>query len=328
MKLTNFVRLLLLIILSWFCGAFAQSKQIHLKQADLPYTIRQGSAVYYLDEDVNGQGLTFAISIEADSVVLDGQGHSIQLWQNGKAITNTGDGKLRNIEIKNLILNTGSQYGSSLFLTSIVRLSVYNNKIASAIIMNTDSSFIHHNELSGSIGAYSLDISNAREMVIRGNRSLSPMVWTQIFSSKKIYFDGNVTSLWIEDSDSVYGQGNLIDRLVQIKSTNVNVSSVTSVIEENFLSKKFSLEQNYPNPFNPTTEIAYQLPKISHVDISIYNGMGQKIATLVNKTQAAGTYQILWNGKSEAGESLPSGSYFYKFTAGKFTAVKKMLLSK
>jgi len=91
---------------------------------------------------------------------------------------------------------------------------------------------------------------------------------------------------------------------------------------------KYALYQNYPNPFNPTTEITYQLPKFNHVDVSIYNVMGQKIATLVNKTQAAGTYRVLWNGKSETGESMPSGIYFYKLQTNDYRLVKKMTLMK
>jgi hypothetical protein len=87
------------------------------------------------------------------------------------------------------------------------------------------------------------------------------------------------------------------------------------------LPKSFALHQNYPNPFNPKTIINYQLPMMNYVDLSIYNLVGQKVATLVNKKQNAGAYQIEWNASGFA-----SGIYYYRIEAGEFQDVKKMIL--
>jgi hypothetical protein len=87
------------------------------------------------------------------------------------------------------------------------------------------------------------------------------------------------------------------------------------------LPAQFSLEQNYPNPFNNATMINYQLPKISHVDLSIYNLIGQKVATLVSERKQAGQYQVVWNANG-----FSSGIYYYRLEAGGFTKVKKCLL--
>ena len=82
--------------------------------------------------------------------------------------------------------------------------------------------------------------------------------------------------------------------------------------------------QNYPNPFNPTTTISYQLPAISKVDISIYNLLGQKVATLVSKKQQAGIYKIEWDASGFA-----SGLYFYKLvTDENFVQSRKLILLK
>ena len=86
---------------------------------------------------------------------------------------------------------------------------------------------------------------------------------------------------------------------------------------------EFALNQNYPNPFNPSTNISYTLPEMSQVDITIYNMLGQRVATLVNQTQEAGSYTINW----EAG-SASSGVYIYRLTAGNQTFTKRMMLIK
>ena len=85
----------------------------------------------------------------------------------------------------------------------------------------------------------------------------------------------------------------------------------------------FSLSQNYPNPFNPATVINYSLPIASHVELSVYNMLGQKIMTLVNGDKEAGYHAFSFDGKN-----LASGSYFYILNTGNFHSVKKFMLMK
>jgi len=85
----------------------------------------------------------------------------------------------------------------------------------------------------------------------------------------------------------------------------------------------FSLSQNYPNPFNPVTIINYQLPTTNEIELSIYNLLGQKVITLVNEKQSAGSYNIKWDASRFA-----AGVYYYQLTAGDFQEVKKMVLLK
>jgi hypothetical protein len=86
------------------------------------------------------------------------------------------------------------------------------------------------------------------------------------------------------------------------------------------------LEQNYPNPFNPVTTIAYHLPAKSSVQLTIYNLAGQKIRTLVQAKQAAGTYRVTWDGCNQLGEPVNSGMYIYRLQTQEGVRVKKMLL--
>ena len=96
---------------------------------------------------------------------------------------------------------------------------------------------------------------------------------------------------------------------------------------KNELPLSYKLLQNYPNPFNPTTMINYQLAMTSDVNLSIYNILGQKVATLVNKKQPAGNYSVEWNASGFA-----SGIYIYQLTAKgqqqKAMFTKKLVLLK
>ena len=85
----------------------------------------------------------------------------------------------------------------------------------------------------------------------------------------------------------------------------------------------FKLHPNRPNPFNPNTVISYQIPFTSHVELIIYNLLGQKIATLVSEKQQAGLYQVEWDASMYS-----SGTYVYILKTEKFHEAKKMILLK
>ena len=94
-----------------------------------------------------------------------------------------------------------------------------------------------------------------------------------------------------------------------------------------------ALLPNYPNPFNPETWIPYQLSESTDVTVSIYAVDGKLVRTLALGHQAAGIYQsksraAYWDGRNAFGEPVASGLYFYTFTAGDFTATRKMLIRK
>ena len=85
----------------------------------------------------------------------------------------------------------------------------------------------------------------------------------------------------------------------------------------------YSLSQNYPNPFNPTTVISYHLPVSSHVELTIYNLLGQEVTSLVKEKQPAGSHQVEWDATG-----LSSGVYYYRLEASDFTKTKKLILLK
>jgi hypothetical protein len=85
---------------------------------------------------------------------------------------------------------------------------------------------------------------------------------------------------------------------------------------------------NVPNPFNPTTQISFSLPSSGQVKLEIFNLMGQKVTTLVDKTMQAGVHTVEWNGTSTDGRTVSSGVYFYRITFDEYSASRKMMLMK
>ncbi len=87
------------------------------------------------------------------------------------------------------------------------------------------------------------------------------------------------------------------------------------------IPSQFELQQNYPNPFNPTTTISFSIPKSEFVKLSVYNTLGQQVATLVNEQLSAGQYKLLFDASN-----LVSGIYYYRIEAGNFASTKRLVL--
>lgn len=94
------------------------------------------------------------------------------------------------------------------------------------------------------------------------------------------------------------------------------------------LPDRLLLSQNYPNPFNPETTIEFDLPRPSHVIITVYNVFGQQVRVLADRTYPAGNHTIRWDGTDHNGMAVSSGVYFYRLQVGDTAESKKMLLLK
>jgi hypothetical protein len=125
-------------------------------------------------------------------------------------------------------------------------------------------------------------------------------------------------------TDASVSSGTCAYRLKQID--NSGTYKYSSEVEVTIgLPTSYALNQNYPNPFNPTTTIQYDLPvgTYGNTSIKVYDIIGREVATLVNETKEAGSYEVTFNASK-----LASGVYFYKLQSGTYTLVKKLVLMK
>ena len=115
--------------------------------------------------------------------------------------------------------------------------------------------------------------------------------------------------------DSIY------DSLV-FASTSVNASLGESH------PMQYVLNQNYPNPFNPITTIEFRLPEKAHVEITIFNVIGQAVKMLVDEDFEIGSYRTHWDGTNSFSQQVESGLYFYQIKANNFSQVRRMIFLK
>ncbi len=103
---------------------------------------------------------------------------------------------------------------------------------------------------------------------------------------------------------------------------------VVGIEDDNQRPLAFELAQNYPNPFNPTTRIRYSVAQAGTYQLDIYNVLGQRVRTLLNRFHSANRYEVVWDGRNDAGQSVGSGIYIYKLTGQHASAARKMILLK
>jgi len=89
---------------------------------------------------------------------------------------------------------------------------------------------------------------------------------------------------------------------------------------------EFELFPNYPNPFNPETTLSFRLDETADIELAIFNIVGQKIATLVAGTVAAGSYELKWDGRDDLGNAVGTGVYIYRLQSGNTSETRKMHL--
>lgn len=165
-----------------------------------------------------------------------------------------------------------------------------------------------------------------RELAWWSNDGGDPVNWTKhTISSFKYPWALTADDIDNDGDKDIFAGSNSLGQVLLFE----NEFDLTSIenSEENGL-QGFRLEQNYPNPFNPITNISYQILGAENVELSIVNTLGQKIKTIVDWQQSAGTHTCQWDGTNEHGLSVPSAVYFYNIQAGNYRKTMKMILQK
>jgi hypothetical protein len=142
---------------------------------------------------------------------------------------------------------------------------------------------------------------------------------------------GAVVKVPFEVSENVHSQVaiEVVEPIVfTAEQVYVEAGSMVTVKVENLIPTEYSLGQNYPNPFNPTTQFAVDVPKLAMVDVSVYDILGRKVATLISGEMEAGYHTIEWNSVNSQNQAVSSGIYFVRMTSDQFNAVRKVILMK
>jgi hypothetical protein len=124
-----------------------------------------------------------------------------------------------------------------------------------------------------------------------------------------------------DPAESLYA---VVEQAVLILRTSTSVEED----EETAVPESFELSQSYPNPFNSQTVIRYSLFKPADVSLTIYNVLGQRVRTLVDRVRQNGRMTVIWDGKDDWGNDLASGIYFCRLQAGELSQTKRMVLLK
>jgi hypothetical protein len=135
-------------------------------------------------------------------------------------------------------------------------------------------------------------------------------------------FNGDGIDDFAFSVQDLYGYG-----LVLIYS-GVDVGTDTPEETASDLPKDYALSQNHPNPFNGTTTIDFSLPSSSYVVLNVYNVMGQRVSTLIDKIMRAGNHSVRWNAVDDTGAELSSGIYIYRIATNGQNFTGKMVLLK
>jgi hypothetical protein len=161
------------------------------------------------------------------------------------------------------------------------------------------------------------EVNNYGFEIERASSSTSPVQdWEKIG-----FVNGNGNSNSPKDYSFIdknpVGGTKFVYRLKQID--NDGQFEYSKEVEVEVVPNEFALYQNYPNPFNPATNIKFSLPKAARVNLSVYNLLGENIATLLNEEKEAGFYNVQFDASS-----LSSGVYIYRLTTEDFIQIKKM----
>lgn len=162
--------------------------------------------------------------------------------------------------------------------------------------------------------------SEINNLGFRIERASEKSGWDSIGFVDGLGSAGNISHYSFLDKSPFKGKSNY--RLIQTDFDGSETVAAETELLYNF-PLSFQLKQNYPNPFNPSTTLEFELPEKSQVILTIYNSLGESVATLINEGKESGTYSIDFNA-----DNIPSGLYIARLETGTSSQTVKMTLIK
>ncbi|MGH1365684.1 MAG: T9SS type A sorting domain-containing protein [Calditrichia bacterium] len=258
--------------------------------------------VFVIEEATSTVIDTIDVSVNPQALAFDSQGRLV--------VCTTGDFAATSGAIEIVDLQQGSVVESipaGTFITNIVVSGddkVYAATFGSGVLVYNLNTAMYERDGSNPLpGGPGLDILPDNSVAI-----------THFGADSLYHFAPDHTML----ADWLVGDGPL--------SVAIFTTPVSAIGDEGSVSINFELAQNYPNPFNPTTTISYELRSSGDVRLDVLDITGAVVDVIVSETQAAGSYNIVWQASAGSGESLSSGVYFYRLTHNGSMLTRKMTL--
>jgi len=239
------------------------------------------------------------------------------------------------IHVDELALCFGDVNGS--FVPSAVKASPSMNLSNNGAIQVTDKVFEVPVTVNSymEIGAVSLVIDIPENVEVIDVKGLSDVIYTNVdgklriswFNTTPVYVNANETLLTLTlKAENIDNVSLSLDAISELADGNANVIyeasiNIPKIATTGFVANDYSIN-NYPNPFNSNTTFEYTTAKAGNVNITVYNLLGEKVQSLVNKYQDAGTYKIEFDGSN-----LNNGTYFYKFETNEFVKTRTMVIN-
>jgi len=217
--------------------------------------------------------------------------------------------------VKNIIEYNESRYGAGIsffnFCNSVVDSNYICNNVGDGIyINNTSQPTINYNNIFGNGNT-----NNSHYEIFNGDVSVT-------INAENNWW-GNSTGPYHPVTNPAGGGDTVGDYIDYEPWLSDSVQAIGIKNLEKSIPTGFNLYQNYPNPFNPVSNIKFDLHKTAQVSLIVYDILGREVTALVNEKLNAGIYEVSWNASAYS-----SGVYFYRLTAGDYTAAKKMILIK
>ena len=240
----------------------------------------------------------------------------------------------------NTVINNSAEEGGGFFVDYYAQPELVNNIInrntaarmgPQIRIGNFASPSFYNNLIDNGLDGIGMDSTGVPHFVFSNNIDKDPVY--AIANGNDYYLgasspcrNGGREDIGVSEltcSNDLMGNPRVAEGRIDIGAYEYNPDIINSAGPVSEIPREFTLCQNYPNPFNPSTNIRYGVPKRTHVLLTIYNMVGQKVVELVNGDCEAGYHIARLNASR-----IASGVYFYRLVAGDFTQTRSLVLVK